>query len=120
MTLSNELLEAARELGLALNASPVVQEYLQSRDEVRNHPELLQLEVQIERTYQELVTRQQNGEVLLPDDVNRFYELRETYTNHPLVIKLEQRQGAMKAFIEQTGSTLSSILNIDYTKLVLD
>ncbi len=119
MARSNDLISAARELGLALNSSPVVQEYLQSRDAVRNNPELFQLEEEIERTYQELVARQQNGEVLSPGEVNNFYDLRERYTGHPLVVRLEQCQEAAKSLFEQTGSLISSILSVDYTKLTL-
>ncbi len=117
---TKDLSAAARALGLALHASPLVQEYLQSRDAVQNDPELQKLEQEIDSTYQELVDRQQHGKMLLSGEVNHFYELRDSYNRHPLVIRREQCQVAMKALFEQTGAAISSILSVDYTKLVLD
>lgn len=120
MGLSKDINAAARELGEALNASPVVQEYLQTRDAIQNDAELQKLEQEIDQTYQELVARQQSGKMLLSGEVNHFYSLRDTYNRHPLVIHQEQCQAAVKALFEQAGVTINSILSVDYTKLVLD
>lgn len=120
MELSKDLIAASQKLGEALEASPIVQEYLQSLDAVRKNPELQQLEQEIDRTYQELVARQQSGKLLLSGEVNHFYTLRDSYNRHPLVIRQAQCQAAMKALFEQAGGTISSILSVDYTKLVLD
>ncbi len=118
MEISSDLQEAAQALGAALNASPEVQEYLQARDAMLNDAALRRLAEEMERVYHELVSRQQNGEMLSPGEVNAFYALREQYTSHPLVARYEKSQAAVKALCEQAGSAISSILSVDYTQLV--
>ena len=118
MAISNDLQVAAKELGAALGANPVVKEYLLAREELAQDTDLQRLEGKIEQVYQELVTRQQNGEVLLPGEINVFYDLREKYTNHPLVVRYSRCESAIKALFSETGSTLSSILSVEYTQLV--
>jgi cell fate (sporulation/competence/biofilm development) regulator YlbF (YheA/YmcA/DUF963 family) len=117
MTISDDLLIAANEFGAALGAIPDVQEYVRVREALMKDAELQQLEEKIERVYQELVTRQQNGEMLMPGEMNGFFELREIYTNHPLVIEYGRRQSAIKALFGEIGSTISSILSVEYTQL---
>ncbi len=117
MVISNDLQEAAQALGAALNASLEVQEYLQAREAMLSDSALRQLAEEMERVYQELVSRQQNGEMLFSGEVNAFYALRERYSRHPLVVHYEKCQAAVKALCEQAGSTISSILSVDYTQL---
>ena len=117
MAISSDLLLAATELGAVLGASSIVQEYLQAREALSKDTELQQLEEKIELVYQDLVTRQQNGEKLLPVEVIEFQNLRETYISHPLVIQYGRCESAVKALFAEVGSTISSILSVDYTQL---
>ncbi len=117
MTVTKDLQDAAQALGAALHASPEVQDYLQAREAVLNDAALRELAEEMERVYQDLVIRQQNGELLFPGEVNAFYALRERYTSHPLVVRYEKCQTAVKVLCEQAGSTISSILSVDYTEL---
>ncbi len=120
MTVSREIIDAAQELGAALNADPVVQEFLQAREALQNNQELHQLEEQIEKVYQGLVGRQRSGEVLAPREINDFYLLRDQYTLNPLVKRYEECQNAVQVLFGQAGSAISSILSIDYTKMILE
>ncbi len=118
MAAIKDLEEAAQALGAALHASPEVQEYLQAREAVLHDAALRELAEEMERVYRGLVSRQRNGELLFPEEVNAFYALRERYSRHPLVVRYEKCRAAVKALCEQAGSTISSILSVDYTDLV--
>lgn len=120
MEVSNEIIQAARELGETLNASPVVAAFQQAERDVRSNEELCALEAEVMSLYNELTGRQQNGEVLSPQDINRFYTLRDRFARHPLVTRRDTAMNEVKALFEQVGTTISSILTMDYTALVLD
>ncbi len=85
---------------------------------MRNDPAAQRLEAEVERIYRDLVKRQQDGQMVFPNEVNRFYELRDAFVNHPLVIRRQECLQAVKALFEQAGETLNSILSVDYTQLV--
>ena len=55
--------------------------------------------------------------MLFPSQVNEFYDLREQYNRHPLVIEYGRCESAIKALFGEVGSTLNSILSVDYTQL---
>ncbi len=120
MAISEALLEAARELGNALNASPVVQEYQQASEAIEKDQDLQALRLKVEQLYEDLINRQQNGEALSPGDIQAFNQLRGQYVQHPLIVRQEQCQRAVKALFEEAGGAISSILSVDYSQLVLE
>lgn len=115
--MTDEIIATARELGAALNATSEVQAFLRADEAFRNNRELQQLENQIEEAYAELVKRQRSGAMILKQEVNDFYRLREQFTTHPLVIEREACLASVKTIFEQAGTVLNSILSVDYTEL---
>lgn len=120
MNLSKELKQAAQQLGSALMNNPAVQEFIQADAAVKNSAEVSQLEADVVQLYNELTSRQQAGETLIQQEINRFYSLRDQLSHHPLMVERETKMRAAKAIFEQTGSSISSILTMDYTALVLE
>lgn len=117
MVVSEDLLKTANDLGASLRASPVVQAYLQAREALMANEELRLLEAKIQQVYEDLSAREQKGEIVFPGSVREFYALRETYISHPLVVEYARCQNAVKTLFEEVGSTISSILSVEYTQL---
>ena len=117
---TNEIKQAAQALGQALKNDPVVQAFVQADAAVKNSEEVTRLEAGVYTLYNDLTSRQQAGEILSPQEINRFYNLRDQLARHPLVVERDASMKAAKAIFEQTGSILSSILTMDYTALVLE
>jgi cell fate (sporulation/competence/biofilm development) regulator YlbF (YheA/YmcA/DUF963 family) len=115
---SNDLLQAAQDFGAALRETPAVQAYLAADAALRNDPAAQHLEAELERVYRDLVKRQQDGQMVFSNEVNHFYQLRDAFVNHPLVIRRQECLRVVKALFEQAGGTLNSILSVDYTQLV--
>jgi cell fate (sporulation/competence/biofilm development) regulator YlbF (YheA/YmcA/DUF963 family) len=117
VAISNDILVVANRLGSALGSSPVVREYLQAREALLQDAGVGQLEEKIQQVYQDLVTRQRNGEMLFPHEVNAFYDLRDQYSRHPLVMEYGRCETLLKAMFGEVGKTINSILSVDYTQL---
>ena len=117
---TNEIKQAAQALGQALKNNPVVQAFVQAEAAVKNNEEITRLEADVYALYNNLTSRQQAGEILSPQEINRFYNLRDQLARHPMVVERDASMKAAKAIFEQTGSVLSSILTMDYTALVLE
>lgn len=107
-------------MGEALANNPAVQEFVQADAAVKSSEEVTKLEADVVALYNDLTSRQQAGEILSPQEINRFYNLRDQLSRHPLVAKRETSMKAAKALFEQAGSAMSSILTLDYTALVLE
>lgn len=120
MEVSSEILQAAQALGQALNADPAVVSFQQAENDVRSNAELCALEAEVLELYNELTGRQRAGEILSPEDINRFYALRDSLARHPLVVRRDAAMNEVKSLFEQVGSSISSILTMDYTALVLE
>lgn len=118
MELSDEILQAARELGQALRASQAVQEHLEACEAVNSSAGLVQLEAAVQQRYHELVKRQQAGQVLFPHEVNEFYKLQDQVIHHPLIVRRTESLETVKSLYEGTAGSLSNILSIDFTALV--
>lgn len=115
---SAEILQAAQRLGETLNSSPTVQAYLQAEAAVQNSQELQQMEAKLDQVYNDLVRRQQAGEMLYPYEVNEFYKLRDQFVGHPLIKQRSASLEAVKTLFQQAGSAMSSIMSVEYTDLV--
>ena len=110
-------MQAANELGEALKASPVVQDYLRASAAADGEAEFKRMETNLHQTYDLLIQRQEAGGALSPYEINQFYKMREQVINHPLYQQREAAQRAMQAVFEQAGSTLSSVLTVDFLNL---
>jgi cell fate (sporulation/competence/biofilm development) regulator YlbF (YheA/YmcA/DUF963 family) len=119
MELSQEITQAARDLGAALHEHPQVRAYLAACAAVQQDTELNQLEEMTTRLYEELVRRQQAGEMLATREINQYYSLRDRLVHHPLIAERELQLKAVKALFGSAGSTISSLLTVEYSSLVL-
>jgi cell fate (sporulation/competence/biofilm development) regulator YlbF (YheA/YmcA/DUF963 family) len=113
-----EILQAARELGEAVRANPLMQEYLNAKEAAEKDEALQQLQRELETFHNELLLRQQVGEAIPSNEVSQYYRLRDQMLNHPLYARQQAALRAVRAIFEQAGDALSSILTIDFTEFV--
>ncbi len=115
-----ELLAAADKLGRALNATPQVQAFIQADEAVKNSAELRKLKEEMDQVYADLVRRQQAGEMVFSHEVGQFYNLRDRLVTHPLMVERENCLNAVRALFDQAGTTMSSILSVNFSELASD
>ena len=118
MQLSNEIQEAAKELGNLLRSEVSVKEYLRLLEEIKQNPEVTALEEQYSRLYQVLVERQQNGEFLSKPELDEHYRLKQQFEDHPLINARDVQMEWVKAKYVQVAQRLTSMLGIDFPAFV--
>ncbi len=114
MQLSDEIKQAAEDLGKQLNAETVVREYVKFQNRVEQDAEVVALEEQYGQLYQKLAERQQNGELLDRTELDEFYRLKRKMQDHPLIFARDNQMVQVKALFAQTAQRLTSGLGIDY------
>ncbi|MEN6408158.1 MAG: YlbF family regulator [Anaerolineaceae bacterium] len=117
MPLTDEIKQAAAELGAQLGTEPDVCAYVQLRDKTRQDDQTVALEQQYEQVYQQLLERQLKGEVLEQSDLAEYYQLQFKVQNHPLIRARDGQLTAVQALFYQTAQRLSNTLGADYTVL---
>ncbi|NLG96561.1 MAG: YlbF family regulator [Chloroflexi bacterium] len=117
MELSDEIIQAARELGEALHHHSIVQEHLQAVEAVEQSAELAQLEQAIQDRYRDLVQRQQAGQIVFPQEVNQFYRLQDEMLRNPMIEQRAESLKNVKTLFEAAASSISSILTIDFVSI---
>lgn len=118
MILSDELKQAAEALGESLRASEPVSIYLQAQARLQADAETSALENRLTRLYQDLIARQQAGELLSQTEVDGFYALRDRVSSHPVVTERDAALSQLKSYLADIAAELSEPLGIDYTALV--
>lgn len=118
MPFSDEILQAAQELGARLGETDCVQGYLQAEADCEADQTFHGLEAALIERYQQLTARQQNGEVLSPYEINQYHNLHDQVRRHPLYGERDARLKALRLACSQTAQAMSSLLTIDYTQLV--
>lgn len=117
--LSEELQNAARTLGEALRASPSVQAYLQAQANFTADPEATGLENRLLGLYQELMNRQQLGEVLERSEIEAFNVLKRQVFQHPLVRERDEALGLVKQTFVNIAQDLNFPLGVEFATLAL-
>jgi len=117
MPLSEELRRACEALGRALAESPAVREYREAQARLEADPEARTLEEEFQRLYGSLLARQQAGENLPREEVDRFYRLRSAVETHPLIVERDLALGELKGYFADVVFQLSTRLGADYTAL---
>ena len=118
MILSDELKQAAEALGESLRATEPVSTYLQAQTRLQEDAEASALENRLTRLYQDLLARQQAGELLPQAEVNEFYALRDQVSSHPVVAERDAALDQLKSYLADIAAELSEPLGMDYTALV--
>jgi cell fate (sporulation/competence/biofilm development) regulator YlbF (YheA/YmcA/DUF963 family) len=114
MQLSDEIRQAAEDLGRQLNAETVVREYVKYQNGVQQDAEVVALEELYGQLYQKLAERQQNGESLERSELDEFYRLKRKMQDHPLIFIRDNQMVMVKALFAQTAQRLTDVLGIDY------
>lgn len=82
-----------------------------------DNPEARSLEEEFQTLYQRLLARQQAGEELPREEVDRFYRLRNQVESHPLIVERDLALSELKGYFADVAFQLSALLGADYTAL---
>lgn len=115
--LPEEIQKAAQALAESILADPQAQAYRQALAALEADPEAVAMEKRFMDFYTSLITRQQNGEQLNQDEVQRFYALRAKYNAHPLVSARTDALGLFKPLLAEAGEAISAQIGLDFTEL---
>ncbi|MGQ9466036.1 MAG: YlbF family regulator [Anaerolineae bacterium] len=117
MPLSEELQRACEALGRALAESRPIREYLEAQARLEADPEARALEEEFQQLYQDLLARQQAGEELPREEVDRFYQLRDRVELHPMITARDVAISELKQYFADVAFQLSTLLGADYVVL---
>jgi len=116
MPFTEEIRQAAENLGKHLGADPSVQEYVNLKEKIQQDAEVASLERKFVHLYETLANRQQNGEVLGRSELDEYYNLKIQVQDHPLIAARDYQLEIVKAFFAQTSQRITSALGIEYTE----
>jgi len=119
MPLTQEIKDAARQLGQALCQDDYIRLYLAALQATQADPELSALEKQMYGVYEELIRRQQVGEELSQEDTRVFYELRSRVQQHPLIAHRNDALNSIRPYLNRVAGEINFELGIDFTSLAL-
>ncbi len=117
MPLTEEIKDAARQLGQALHQDDYIHLYLDALEATRADPEISALEKKMYEVYEELIGRQQAGEELSQQDTSVFYELRRRVQAHPLISQRNDMLSSIRPYLNQIAGEISLVLGVDYAAL---
>ncbi|MBN2115488.1 MAG: YlbF family regulator [Anaerolineales bacterium] len=117
MPLTEEIKDAARQLGQALHQDEYIRIYLDALQATQTDPEASALEKEMYEVYEGLIARQQAGEDLSQDDTRVFYELRRQVAHHPLISQRNDMLNTIRPYLHQVAEEISFVLGADYPEL---
>lgn len=115
--LTEELRNAARNLGETLRASPSVQAFLKAQADCEADPLVSDQEKQLLALYQELIGRQQRGEALLRSEIDAYNVFKSQVHHNPLIQERDTALSAVKQIFTAIADELSFPLGIEYATL---
>ena len=115
--LPQDIQDAARALTQAILANPQAQAYQNAVAAFEADPEAIALEKRFMDFYNDLLTRQQNGQKLEQQQVEKFYAMRAEYSAHPRIVARNDALGALKPLLADAGEQISAQLGLDFTQL---
>lgn len=117
MELSEEIKNAARELGKSLHEDEALHAYRNAVEELLADPEARELEEELYRIKSEFTARQLTGEQIGREETQNFQRLRRKVLGHPLIFKREDELRLIKPLLADLANEISGSLGIDYTIL---
>ncbi len=117
MPLTDEIQEAARQLGEALCQDDYVRLYLDALQATRTDPEVSALEKKMYEVYEGLIARQQAGEELAQDELRAFSDLRREVQHHPLVAQRNDTLTTIRPYLNRVAEEINFVLGVDFTTL---
>lgn len=115
MPITDEMKQAAEDLGKLLGEDLSIQEYVRLAEQVQQDADVTDLERRYNQMYQSLLERQQNGETLERSEIDEFYRLKRELIDHPLLAARDNQLVLVKALLAQTAQRLTDALGIEYT-----
>lgn len=115
--LPQEIQDAARAVAEAILAEPQAQAYQDAVAAFEADSESAALEKRFTDFYNALLIRQQKGEKLAQEEVEKFYAMRAEYSAHPLIVARNGALGAFKPTLADAGEQISAQLGLDFTEL---
>ena len=119
MPITEEIRQAAENLGKQLGANPNVQDFVSLQKEVQQDARVVDLETRFALLNQKLAEREQTGGRLDRSVVEEYYELKDQVNDHPLIIARDYRLDIVKALFAQVAQRMTPILGIEYTTFAL-
>ncbi len=117
MPLTDEIQEAARQLGEALCQDDYVRLYLDALEATHADPEISALEKKMYEIYEELIARQQVGEELTQEELRAFSDLRRQVQQHPLVAQRNDMLSTIRPYLNRVAEEINFVLGVDFTTL---
>jgi len=115
--LTDELQNAARDLGEALRASSSVQAYLKAEAGCEADPEASELEKRLLALHQELLGRQQRGEALQRSEIGAYNVLKDRVHYNPRIQERDAALSEVKQTFTAIADELSFPLGIKFASL---
>lgn len=115
--LPQNIQDAARALTDAILSDSQAKAYQSAVVAFDADPDVVALEKRFMDFYANLISRQQKGESLSQQDTAPFYNMRNEYYAHPLVVARNDALGAFKPILADAGEQISAQLGLDFTEL---
>jgi cell fate (sporulation/competence/biofilm development) regulator YlbF (YheA/YmcA/DUF963 family) len=115
--LTEELRTAARALGEALHGSRAVLAYFKASPDCEADPEAVGLEKRLLALYEELIARQQRGEILQRSEIDAFNALRRQVYEHPRIADREAAMTLVKPHFAEIADEINLPLGVEFAAL---
>ena len=115
---NDALLQAAKDLGEALRASPIIQEHLKEIRESDAESEAGRLKARLEALYDDLVQRQAAGEILSGGEIDQYYDLERAAKQQPALARQAQALDRVQDLMTGTHDLLTNELGFSFMDLV--
>jgi cell fate (sporulation/competence/biofilm development) regulator YlbF (YheA/YmcA/DUF963 family) len=117
MQVTEEIKDAARQLGQALWQDDYIRLYLDVLQATQADPDASALEKKMYEAYEGLIGRQQTGEESSEEDIQTFRKLRSQVQQHPLVSQRTDMLNTIRPYLRQIAEEISSVLGVDFAAL---
>ncbi|NMC12585.1 MAG: YlbF family regulator [Chloroflexi bacterium] len=117
--ITKEMQETARMLGEALHATSSVQNYLQAQTSCAADLETTEMENRLLSVYQELIDRQQHGDVLERSEIEDFNALKRRVREQPLIRERDDALGLVKQAFLNIANDINFSLGVEFPALAL-
>lgn len=118
MPFTDEISQAAEELGQRLGSAPLVVEYKTLLIETHKQVEIVEIENQVTQLYNSLINRQQGGEVLNRTDLDDYYNLKHQAEDHPLIAARDYQLEIVKTLFARVDQRISDEIGFSFSTFV--
>jgi cell fate (sporulation/competence/biofilm development) regulator YmcA (YheA/YmcA/DUF963 family) len=119
MPITEEIRQAAENLGKHLGANACVLEFVNLENQIQQDARVVDLENRLALLNQKLAEQEQTGGRLDKSVVEEYYELKGQIQDQPLLTARENRLEIVNALFAQAAQRMTPILGMDYTTFAL-